>query len=74
MKSYGNLWKPFVNKLKFRKGKSEFQRQFRRNKSNRTIKVLVFADKTSNIYKLDADKYKTLTTEAIRSTYKKVPD
>ena len=52
MKSYGNLWKTFVNKLKFRKVKSEFQRQFRRNKSNRPIKVVVFADKTSNILQI----------------------
>ena len=37
-------------------------------------KVLVFADKTSNIYKLDMDEFKKLTTEAITSTYKKVPD
>ena len=34
----------------------------------------VFADKTSNIYKLDADEYKKLTTAAVTSTYKKVPD
>ena len=33
-------------------------------------KVLVFTDKTSNIYKLDTDEYKELATEAVTSTYK----
>ena len=40
----------------------------------RSNKVLVFADKMSNIYKLDTDEYKKLTTEAVTSTYKKVHD
>ena len=35
---------------------------------------MVFADKTSNIYKLNTDEYKNLTTEAVTSTYKKVSD
>ena len=38
------------------------------------LQVLVLADKTCNIYKLDIDEYKKLTTEAVTSTYKKVPD
>ena len=65
-----------VNELKFRKIKSSFQRQL--NEDIRVIsrpnKVLVFADKTSNIYKSDTDEYRKLTTEAVKSTYKKVPD
>ena len=65
-----------MDKLKFRKIKSNFQRQL--NEDIRVIKrsnkVLVFADKTSNIYKLDTDEYKKLTTETVPSTYKKVPD
>ena len=32
------------------------------------------ANKRYNIYKLDIDEYKKLTTEAVTSTYKKVPD
>ena len=49
-----------VNKLKFRKIKSNFQRQLNEDirVNNRSNKVLVFADKTSNIYKLDTDEYK----------------
>ena len=34
----------------------------------------MFADKTSNFYKLDTDEYEKITTEAVASTYKKVPD
>ena len=70
-----DLWN-LVNKLKFRKIKSNFQSQLNEDIKviKRSNKVLVFADKTSNIYKLDTDEYKKLTTEAITSTYKKVPD
>ena len=54
-----DLWN-LVNKLKFRKIKSNFQRQLNEDirVNNRSNKVLVFADKTSNIYKLDTDEYK----------------
>ena len=70
-----DLWN-LVNKLKIRKIKSKFQRQLNEDirEIKRSNKVLVFADKTSNIYKLDTDEYKKLTTEAVTSTYKKVPD
>ena len=70
-----DLWN-LVNKLKFRKIKSNFQRQLNEyiREIKRSNKVLVFADQTSNIYKLHADEHKKLTTEAVTSTYKKVPD
>ena len=65
-----DLWN-LVNKLKFRKIKSNFQRQLNEDIRviKRSIKVLVFADKTSNIYKLDTDEYRKLTTGAVTSTY-----
>ena len=70
-----DLWN-LVNKLKFRKIKSNFQRQL--NEDIRVIKrskkVLLFAEKTSSNYKLDTCEYKKLTTEAVTSTYKKVHD
>ena len=70
-----DLWN-LVKKLKFRKIKCNFQSQL--NKDIRVIKrsnkVLVFANKTSNINKLDKDEYKKSKTEAVTSTYKKVPD
>ena len=31
------------------------------------------ADKTSNVYQIETDKYNKLTTDAITSTYKKLP-
>ena len=70
-----DLWN-LVNKLKFRKIKSNFQRQLNEDISviKRSNKVLIFADKTSNIYKLDTDEYKKLISEAVTSTYKKVPN
>ena len=70
-----DLWN-LVDKLKFRKIKGNFQRQLNEDirVMKRSNKVLVFTDKTSNIYKLDTDEYKKLTTEAVTSTYKKVPD
>ena len=58
-----DLWN-LVDKLKFRKIKSNFQRQLNEDVRviERSNKVLVFADKTSNICKLDTDEYKKLTT------------
>ena len=69
-----DLWN-LVNKLNFRKIKSNFQGQLNEDIKviKRSNKVLVFADKTSNIYKFDTDEYKKLTTEAVTSTYRKVP-
>ena len=65
-----------LNKLNFRKIKSNFQRKL--NEDIRVIKrsnkILAFADKTSNISKLDTDECKNLTTGALISTYQKVPD
>ena len=54
-----DLWN-LVNKLKFQKLKSNFQRQLNKDIRviNRSNKFLVFADKKSNIYKLDTDEYK----------------
>ena len=65
-----------MNKLKFHKIKSNFQRQLNEGITviKQSNKVLVFADKTSNVYKLDSDEYKKLTTEAVTSAYKKFPD
>ena len=56
-----DLWN-LANKLKFRKIKSNFQRQLNEDirEIKRSNKVLVFADKTSNIYRLDTDEYKKL--------------
>ena len=71
------LWH-LVNKLKFRKIESNFQRQLNKNirviKRSNKVLVLVLANKTPNMYKLDTDECKNVTTEAVTSAYKKVPD
>lgn len=64
-----HLW-DLVNTLIFRKIKRNFQRQL--NEDPRTIsrsnKVLVFANKTFNTYKLDKREYKKSTTEAVKTS------
>ena len=37
-------------------------------------KLFVFEDKTSSVYEIEKGKYSKLTTAAITSTYKKLPD
>ena len=51
-----DLWN-LVYKLKFRKIKSNFQRQLKEDVrvTKQSNKVLIFTDKTSNIYELDLD-------------------
>ena len=47
----------------------------RRNQNYKEIqKILLFVDKTSNIYQIEKDSYKKLTTDAMTSTYKKIID
>ena len=67
-----DLWN-LVYKLKFRKIKSNFQRQLKEDVrvTKQSNKVLIFTDKTSNIYELDLDEQKKLTTEVVTSTNKK---
>ena len=67
-----DLWN-LVYKLKFRKIKSNFQKQLKENVwvIKQSNKVLIFTDKTSNIYELDLGEQKKLTTEVVTSTNKK---
>ena len=74
----GTVWKRFLESckcIKISKNRKQLPETVkRRYKGNQTIKqVLVFADKTFRTYKLDTDKYKKLTTEAVISFYKMVP-
>ena len=67
-----DLWN-LVYKLKFRKIKSNFQKQLKENVRviKQSNKVLIFTDKKSNIYELDLGEQKKLTTEVVTSTNKK---
>ena len=55
-----------VNKFKFRKIKSNFERQLSKDiwVINRSKQVLAFDDKTFNIYKLDTDEYKKINNRS----------
>ena len=70
-----DLW-DLVNKIMFRKVSSNLQESAK--EEIKTIKkskrLFVFADKTSNIYQIEKNEYKKLTSDAITSTYKKIPD
>lgn len=62
-----------LNKLQFRKIKSEFLKKLSNDIKtiNNVPKTFIFADKTSNLYKLTKDEYNKLLNEFI-TTYKKV--
>ena len=62
--------------LKFRNTHDNFQQQLKKDiqKINKSSNVLVFADKTSNIYELKPDDHKRLLMNNITKTYKKVAD
>ena len=70
-----DLW-DLVNKTKFRKVSSNFQNQLKEDTKaiKKSKKIFVFVGKTSNIYQIEKDEYNILTTDAITSTYKKVPE
>ena len=55
---------------------STFQNNIRRDiaKLKKDGKVIVFADKTSNMYKVDAKQYNKLLLENITKDYRKAPD
>ena len=65
-----DLW-DLVNKIKF---SSNFQNQLKQDIKaiKKSKKDFDFADKTSNVYQIEKDEYKKLTTDTITSAYKKV--
>ena len=67
------LW-DLVNKIKFRKVSSNFQNQLKEDIKaiKKSKKIFVFADKTSNIYRIEKDEYNKVTNDAITSIYKRV--
>ena len=61
--------------VKFRKVNDSFQSKLKVdiNKINDSPNVLVFADKTSNVYEMKPDEYKKILKENITKTYSKAP-
>ena len=72
-------WKPFeddmfqlVENVKFKQVRNKFQEKLRHDvkKINSSKKVLVFMDKTRNVYELDKNQYNKLLRENITKTYR----
>ena len=62
-----------VKNVKFKQVKNKFQEKLRCDvkKINSSKKVLIFADKTRNVYELDKNQYDKLLRENITKTYRK---
>lgn len=65
-----------IKTLKFRHTNNKFQNKLKKDirKINESPNVLVFADKTSNIYELKPDEHRKLLSNNITKTYKKAPE
>ena len=63
-----------LKKVKFRRVNSDFQKRMKKDLNDiiKGDKVVVSADKTNNLYKLEVDKYKRSMTEEVTASYKKV--
>ena len=64
-----------VNDLKFKKQNSEFQNKLNSDLSDikNNQNLLIFADKTNNVYELNKEEHEKLLLENITKTYKKAP-
>ena len=62
-----------VNNIEFRNINNDFQKKLKNdmNEIKTCNKILVSADKSMNLYKLEKDQYKKLLKENITKTYKK---
>ena len=62
-----------VHNIKFKPFKNEFQDQLKSDKTiiESTDKVIVKADKTANLYKMDIQTYKNHMVNVISKDYKK---
>ena len=62
-----------IENLRFKKVRNSFQDKLKRDvkKINSSDKVLVFADKSRNVYKLEKPKYQKLLRENITKSYRK---
>ena len=65
-----------ASSLKFRNTTDDFQKQLKEDISsiNSSSDVLIFADKTNNIYKTTPEQYKKLLKDNVTKTYKKSSD
>ena len=63
-----------LKKVKFRRVNSDFQRMMKKDLNDiiKGDKVVVSADKTNNLYKLEVDAYRKSMAEEVTASYKKV--
>ena len=64
-----------IHKIEFRTQKNDFQTKLREDIKNikSSTDLLIFADKTNNIYKMDTEHYEKLLKDNITKDYKKAP-
>ena len=62
-----------VKNIQFRKVRNDFQMKLHEDlrKVRSSKKTLTFADKTSNMYRLEKEEYRHLLQNAVTTTYKK---
>ena len=65
-----------IKSLKFRKSRNHFQKRLNDdiNTTHNTNTTLLFADKTSNLYKLKKEQHQKMLNDSITTTYKKTRD
>ena len=75
LESFENDLFNMIASIKFRNSTDDFQKKIQEDirQINNSDKVLVFADKTTNIYKLSIDEHSKLLKNNVTKTYKKAP-
>ena len=65
-----------ISNIKFRKVESEFQKNLCNDirKIKQSKKIIVSADKSTNLYKMEVEKYEKFVKENVTKTYRKAPE
>ena len=64
-----------IKLIKFRKVRNKFQEELKEDlsKIRKSRNILVFADKTNNVYEMKSEDHEKLILEIITKTYQKAP-
>ena len=75
MEAFEKEFLDMIPNIKFRSVKDTFQKKLKEDipKIKQSPNVFVFADKTSNIYKMPEEHHKKLLHDNVTKTYKKAP-
>ena len=65
-----------IKLIKFRKVRNKFQEELKEDlsKIRKSRNILVFADKTNNVYEMKSEDHEKLILETITKTYQKAPE